>query len=346
VTSLTLIAYQTRKLIKVGGLFTVFFLISWTLITSALKAYEKAHPIKEKPTVKYGILPKIVFPEKVFDSKSFSKELANDKFPVSNDQAKVYFVARSNKPFMALDEDKKTAKLMGFENEPKEIGNGVYEFKNNLLNQTLTINVFTGSFKMKYPYENDQMLLNPERILTKEEAIVAAKSYLSDADKLPDDLNLGEQKISYWKIAADGLRQVDSPSEANMTRVDLFRKNINDEMKIVSSNPNTAPISLMVTGSTVEGKKVVEVNYHYANIDRESYETYPIKSAEEAWGELKAGNYWPANDIANKEVTIRKIYLAYFEPVVLTNYLQPVYVFEGDNNFTAYVPAIIDKYLK
>jgi len=43
------------------------------------------------------------------------------------------------------------------------------------------------------------------------------------------------------------------------------------------------------------------------------------------------------------QVTIRNIYLAYFEPVTLTNYLQPIFVFEGDNNFVAYVPAISTK---
>jgi hypothetical protein len=37
--------------------------------------------------------------------------------------------------------------------------------------------------------------------------------------------------------------------------------------------------------------------------------------------------------------------LAYYEPVTLTQYLQPIYVFKGDNNFIAYVPAISDKYI-
>ena len=46
------------------------------------------------------------------------------------------------------------------------------------------------------------------------------------------------------------------------------------------------------------------------------------------------------------EIIIRKIYLAYFEPATLTNYLQPVFVFEGDDNFVAYVSAVTDKYVK
>ena len=43
---------------------------------------------------------------------------------------------------------------------------------------------------------------------------------------------------------------------------------------------------------------------------------------------------------------IRKVSLAYFEPVTPAQFLQPVYVFEGDRGFAAYVPAIVDKYVQ
>jgi len=87
-------------------------------------------------------------------------------------------------------------------------------------------------------------------------------------------------------------------------------------------------------------------NYKYANVDRELFSTYPVKTVEEAWSDLKAGNYWPAVDVSPGDVAIKNIYLAYFEPVSLTNYLQPIFVFEGDQNFVAYVPAVSNKYIK
>jgi hypothetical protein len=61
--------------------------------------------------------------------------------------------------------------------------------------------------------------------------------------------------------------------------------------------------------------------------------------------DLKSGNYWTAKDITDSNVTIRKMYLAYYEPTTLTNYLQPIFVFEGDNNFVAYVSAVTSKYV-
>ena len=38
------------------------------------------------------------------------------------------------------------------------------------------------------------------------------------------------------------------------------------------------------------------------------------------------------------------MFLGYYDPDVYQEYLQPMYVFLGDNNFVAYLPAITDDY--
>lgn len=344
--TLTYTAYVTRKLIKYGGVGIGVFTLLYIGIGAGIAAYKAAHPPYTPPDVKFGVLPATVFPDKKFEKKSFTAQLANDAFPTFKDQSKVYVITRPDDTFLALEQDTKTAKDLGFMDKPTQLRYGVYEFKNSTLNQTLTMNVLDGSFQMKYPYENDQLLLNPEVMPTKEEAIATAKSYLSGASKMPTDLENGEKKVSYWSIGFEGLKSVSSLSEANIIRVDFFRTKLGDEFSIVSSDVNSASVSVLVTGSQMEGKKIVQVDYKYANIDRELFSTYPIKTATQAWADLQAGNYWPASDVAGQSVTIRKMYLAYFEPISLTNYLQPIFVFEGDGNFVAYVPAVTGKYTK
>lgn len=344
--SLTHTAYVSRRLIKYGGTGIAIFTFLYIGITAAINAWIAAHPPVIAPNIKYGILNKIVFPDKKFEKKNFTLELPNDQLPKFKTQTRVYFIARPDTAFLALEQDKKTAKELGFNNEPKQLAYGVYEFNNDELNLKLTMNVLEGGFRLKYPYENDQLLLNPEKVPSKDEAIITAKTYLQQANKLPQDLIDGVNKVSYWKIEYDGLKAVTSQSEANVARVDFFRKNLEGDFKIVDTDINNATVSIVVSGSDVQGKKVIEVDYRYAPIDREAFGTYPIKTAEVAINDLKIGNYWPALDTVSKDVTIRKMYLAYFEPVNLTNYMQPVFVFEGDNNFAAYVPAITDKYIK
>ncbi len=344
--SLTTSAYQARILIKLSGFILAVTVLGYMGLTAAIKAYQAAHPPYVPPTVRYGVLPKIVFPEKEFTKKSFSMEFPNDSPPKFADQAKVYVVFRPNNGVMALAQDSQTAKNLGFSADPVKISEGVYEFSNRNLNLTLTMNVVEGSFKLQYPYLTDQTLLNPEKTPDKEGAIRTASNFLAKANKYPKDLEEGEKKVSYWNIDTNGLKAAKSQSEANIARVDFFRKNLEDEQKIVSTNFGQAPISVLVSGENGQGRDVVEVTYKYAEIDREAFATYPIKSNQEAINQLKNGDYWPAFDVAQNSVVIRKMYLAYLEPFTLTNYMQPIFVFEGDDGFVAYIPAITSKYLE
>jgi len=343
--SLTVTAHYSRNIIKYGGVFLVALVVGWSALTAGIAAWKAAHPPYIPPQTKYGRLPKIVFPDKSFEKKTFKFELANDKYPTYKDQAKVYVVYRPVSSFLALEQDTKTARVLGFMTTPTEIKSNIYEFKNDTLNQTLTMNVLDGSFKMEYPYLNDQMLMNPPKVPSKDEAINTAAAYLQNASKYSEDLKLGEKKVGYWKISYDGLKSAPSQSDANVARVDFFRKNLEDDFEIVTSEPGRASVSVLISGAQVDGKKVIEVNYKYINIDRQSLSTYPIKTSEQAVADLKMGAYWPAADTTTSNVTIRRMYLAYFEPISLTNYMQPVYVFEGDNNFIAYVAAVTDEWV-
>jgi len=210
------------------------------------------------------------------------------------------------------------------------------------------MNVLESSFKMAYPYLQDQLLQNPDDMPSKEEAISMAKNYMEQAGKFSTDLKEGEQKTSFWKIGFNGLQSVGGLSEANIVRVDFFRKKLEGETQVVSNEIGKASVSVLVSGSSVASKKIVEVNYRHVDVDNSaaSMSTYPIKTPEVAFADLQSGNYWPSSDSSATTVKIRKIYLAYFEPINLTQFLQPVYVFEGDGDFVAYVPAITDKYAK
>jgi hypothetical protein len=342
--SLTQTAYTSRRLIKYGGIGIIGFMILWTVGVAAYKAYIKAHPPYVAPTVKYGLLQKIAFPAKTVEPKEFTFELPGDVIPTFNDQARVYIIYRPDRAFRALEEDKKTAASFGFTDEPKEIKTGIYEFKNNNTNKTLTVNVLDGNFNMTYPYAEDQMLQAPEDMPNKSEAIQLASAFLNKGGKMIDDLKEGLIEVSFWKFDKNGLKSVLSQSEANAARVDFFGKDL-EGMKLVSTNFDQASVSVLISGSRMEAKRIIEVNFKNTNIDRESYSTYPIKTSEEAINSLKTGNYWTAKDVSNKNVVIRKMYLAYFEPTTLTNYLQPIFVFEGDNGFVAYVPAISSDYI-
>jgi len=148
-------------------------------------------------------------------------------------------------------------------------------------------------------------------------------------------------KVEFFKFQQGNLVPVIALSETQVARVNFFRKSL-DELPILPPNPKKSLITFLITNSTDPNKKMVEANYTYNQIERETFSTYPLKSSAQAWQELQAGQGYIANLGNNQEgeITIRRIYLAYFESEQPQKFLQPIFVFEGDNSFYAYVSAV------
>ncbi len=45
-------------------------------------------------------------------------------------------------------------------------------------------------------------------------------------------------------------------------------------------------------------------------------------------------------------VVVRNVYLAYYDSFEPQTYMQPVFVFEGDDNFQALVPAVSQEWIE
>lgn len=343
-SSLTDIAYFSRQLAKYGTIFLLIFVISWSTIGGIIRSYRQKK-LDSTPDTRYGLLPQLVFPQREIQPKNFTLELPRDSFPIFPQVQKVFVVYRPVSTLLALDQDTKTAQKMGFASKPVEIKTGVYQFSRLDSDLSLVVNVLEGSFTLAYPYQQDQLLVSSKNIPDKNQSIQIAKNFLSTADKMTADLESGKQVISYWSFNSQGIKKVSSYSEANAVRVDFFRQDIDNKYPIVSSKPETSSISVLLSGSQVDAKKVIEASYQYSPIDPTSYSRYPIIPPSQAYEFLKSGKYWPALQSQSENISIRNISLAYYEPSSLTNFMQPIYVFEGSQNFTAYVPAVDPAYM-
>ena len=138
-----------------------------------------------------------------------------------------------------------------------------------------------------------------------------------------------------------------SLSEADFVRVDLFRKNL-DDLKVLPPNPNQSSVSWIFSGARETGKRIVEVDYAHQPVSEENYATYPFKSSATAWQELANGQGFVASLGENPQdkVTIRKVYLAYFDSDEIQDFLQPIFVFEGDKGFVGYIQAVDPKWVE
>jgi hypothetical protein len=346
-TSLTRIAIAARKVIRYTIFLITFLLVGKFLLDTGIMIYKKNFPAPPPPpTVKFGKLTKIPFPENGTSAKlNYTLETPEGGFPKTSPiQAKVYFMPKVSPNLLSLDVAKATAQTLGYGANGQQMSDTVYLFTNTRYPTALQMNIVTGTFSISYNLSQDKTPLSTKPPIA-EVAASEFRSFLSGASILPPDLT-GTTTSKYLKLSGAQLVTALSLSEADLVKVNLFRKDY-DNLPSVTGIPDQANVWGIVTGSPGRDQLVVAAEYHYYSIDESQYATYPIKTPTEAFSELQANQAYIAALGLNKDgdnLKIRRVYLAYFDPGSITEFYQPVYVFEGDNGFTAYLPAVSSAY--
>jgi len=348
--SLTESAFYTRKLIKWGAILVTVILMFRYAANIAGFTWRKLNPPKPaQPTVAFGKLPKIVFPERNnLPDLTFELGTIEGTLPTITNVVKVYFMSKEIYTFLTLENAKSKAEYLGFPGDPEEISETgtSYQWRiGDAIPSFLTMEIINQSFNIRYSYEKDQSLLNIKTLITPDQALVETRTFLKKADFLPKDIQNGQANFIYYRYSPLELIKVTSLSETDFIKVNLLREDI-EKMIILPPNPYDANISALVSKSS--GKRIVELKYSYFPIDIEVWATYPIIDSSFAWNQLKSGKGFIANLGDNQEgkIIIRKVYLAYYDSPIHQNFLQPVFVFEGDKQFISYVPAVTGQYIQ
>jgi hypothetical protein len=132
--------------------------------------------------------------------------------------------------------------------------------------------------------------------------------------------------------------------------VSLFRKGVKDALlgpgvaadlvtPVTPPQFNQAQVQITLSGAAGKERRFVSVNYVFWPVDYENFATYPLRSGQQAFEDLKNGDGAVVSGSPQKAI-IRRVSLAYYDPAEHQDFFQPVYIFEGDNNFVAYVPAV------
>lgn len=344
--SLSQTAFWTRLIIKWGAIAILILTVGKFAWGIGIGIYESFFPPPPPPpTVLFGKLPPINFSEKkpVEAPIELKLELPEGDLPKTPGALPVYVINKSSAFLGALDDARKISNLLRFTRDEEALSPSIYRFRAERTEATLEMNIITHAFSISSNLWEDQELL---ALLAPETptAAAAVRSFLSTASLFPSDFTEGRTKTTLIKNQDGNLAVASSRSEAQFTRVDLFRKNYN-EFPLVTSQLGAGNIWFIVSGTTDPARGIIAGEYHYFPIDEGQTSTYPLKTSQNAWEELREGRAALVSlPSSGGEVVIRRVYLAYYDPSEYQEFLQPVFVFEGDNGFTAYVPAVTDQY--
>jgi len=347
--NLTQTAYWTRRILKYGAISIVAIIIlriTFNIIGSIWRTVNP--PAPPPPTVLFGKLPKITFPQNdsVNIKPTYRLETIQGTLPKITNIAKVFFIPNEGPNLLGLEKATKQALKLGFQLEPQQVNERIYRWDNGLTpSTTLDIDINNNSFHQLYDYANDQEAIASKDLPTNQQGAQEAKTFLSGNGFLAADLATGSADFVYLKYLPPNLLPVTSLSEANFMRVNLFRADL-DGLKILPPNPKNSLVSILFSGIKTMGRRIIEVNYNYYPIDRETFSTYPLKSVQTAWEEFQKNQGFIANLGENNknEIIIRKVSLTYYDADKPQHFLQPIYVFEGDRNFIGFLQAIDSKW--
>ncbi len=346
-TSLTQIAISARRAIRYTIFAIIFLIVGKFLLDAGTALYLQIFPpAPPPPTVKFGKLTKISFPNNNITAKlSYVLETPEGGLPTDiPTQAKVYFMPKPASNLLALDAAKEKAKALGFTGELVQQSDTLYKFPNTNYPSNLEINIVSGTFSISYDLSADRSPIST-RPPGAEVAASEFRSMLSSANILPADMD-GPTIHQFYKLSSGKLESALSLSESDVIKVNLFRK-VYDKLSAVTASPTESNIWAIISGSTAQGQEIIAAKYHYYPVDETQFSTYPIITPSEAFSQLQTGQAYIADLGLNKDgdsLKIRRVYLAYFDPDSEADFYQPVYVFEGDKGFIAYYPAVDPTY--
>ncbi len=348
--TLTLIAIKARKTIRYGIIAFFLIVLGRLLLIFAVDVYRKVVPQPPPPpTVGFGRMAAIPFPDLNIElpELTYTISTATGTLPPFPGQLPVYNMPLKTATLFSFDRMKQRAAAFGFSREPRQESETLYSFIHPTVPATFEADIVYETFSLSFNLAADSTPLST-RAPDIQTATSAVTQALRKADSFPEDLT-GPVTQEFLRVEGQNLVRALALSDAQLTRINLFRKAIivnEQEYPSVTANPKEGNIWFIVSGFNEPNKTLIAGEYRYFAVDETNVETYPLKTPEKAVEDLTAGRGYIANLGLNTsgKVTVREIYLAYFDPNVPYSFYQPVVVLKGDGDFVAYVPAITDEY--
>lgn len=322
------------------------------LISITISIIKSVLPKKETPpTVSFGKLPPIDFPDvTATPSASYVLDTLSGTFPAFPDQEPVYSITQPQPGLLDLQNAKALVPSLDYPNEPQALSDVLYQWTSpNPPFKVLTYNILTHDFTLTSSYATDPDVIAATNLGDTNSAINAGKSFLQGFTAYPNDIDETKTQTTLYSIngTTKALQPAISLSTAQVIQVDYFQRDIN-KLPIFYPVPNHSLINVLV-GSGTSNDTVVTANVSIKSITSDSG-TYPLKTADQAFQELQTAS--PSAYIAAASnppvdtVHIRQVSLGYYLGQKPQLYVMPIYVFQGDNGFYAYVSAVTDAWIK
>ncbi len=327
----------------------VAYFILRVVFSFAVSYWQSLNPVEEAPpTVIFGPIP----PPQFLDTLSKTAGLNLNLLTIeggpqeATSTGKVYFMPKKLPSLLTSKRARETAGRLKFSVEPAIVSYTLYRFSEG--NRTLELDTVNNNFVYTYRYQSDDSFFSQNTAIETNKALSLTTAFFQSAGIVDSSIYAKNNVVllSYSK-ETDIFTPTTNMEVANAARVNYFRADV-DGLALLPPEYNLSYIYAVVSPSNDESKKIIRAEYKFWPIDFNNFGTYPLRTSLSSWEDIKEGRGVVATFGQNPkegEIIIRKVYLAYYDSGMPENYLQPIFVFEGDNGFIAYTSAIDPQYL-
>lgn len=342
--TLTETAYYTRRIINWSIVALIVYIILRFFFGVVTTAIVRMLPPKQpKADNALGPLMPLQLPLEASESAEIEYRLGtiDGTVPEASSTAKVYFMPKERPNLLGLNSSKALAAQFGFKGEPIEKEKTIYEWIDiaDPLRK-LVIDSVSKHLELTYDFGNDLTLFAEKNFPSKNTVITEAIKLLQKNTLFPADVSPFNARVTHLRLIGNALQETTSTTDIDAMKIDFFRMSV-DGILVVSPDPTTGSISITLSGSSNPQKRIVHLSWRYWQIAYSLSGRYKLINAGTAWNTLLAGSgFVAANPQKATKVTIRNMYLSYYDSYDSQLFLQPVFVFEGEGGFIAYVPAV------
>lgn len=261
--------------------------------------------------------------------------------------AKVFFLPEVEPRFGYREKVYLIAKNIGFNTETMNYIRSKNEGIITDDKRKFVVDITNFNYKYDYNFEDDTNFFNDVMVPQKKTSEEKAIEFLKLIDRYPEDLAKGKTNVIFllYNSETKKLTTLENESEANLVEVDFYRPDI-DEFPIVSPKYFNSQNFVLMAFYKDGSYKVLRSQIKFFEKSNDQVGIYPLISGDKAYEDLKSGNsFIITNPSDQRRITLKKMFLGYLDSDYNQNYLQPVYVFLGENNFVAYVQAVAGEYL-
>lgn len=297
-------------------------------------------PVEEKPDIKFGLLPQLVFSKSTVSTSNYTYSLETTTGglpkvgidPGFEKFVKIYFVTRTVATLLSSEKSQNLAEKFGISASPVVLSETKYKFSDNLKN--LLVDLDTGNFS----YSKEATISGKLDQTDENNLILGFQQTLSSLAVFNEDLRSGRTKVTFLKSDGNNLVPTQVKSEAITALISIWPSSI-DKKGIFTENNDKSTVSAIVVGSSNQIANYLSLDFNYYKVDTSTFATYPLKTADTAFSDLQNGKGVVVVEPEKPQVSISLVYLGYYLPEDYSPYLQPIYIFEGAH-FIAYVSAV------